>query len=679
MIRRFRAPDYLASVWPLAITLTGAFLLWLLLFGNPMELVEMRWLGQLLRWRIVARMAPAVDPHVVHLDIDRHEFESFSTIELEYQNAANIIRAASALGASVVVFDIIFARGSKEEARPILEAIREVERKGTRVVLAEALVPKPGDEQAVERIRSFPFSARLDQPSGLINARSDADGVIRRYSLIAEGPEGVEPSLALAAYLSWRDLDWKDVSVLSPAIVRWPELSSDYKSETLRQAGIDPVLLNFRSAWNFRTDDVNVERAVFIHYRLEQLQQEYAAAQDARSASRPVRKTLDHCVVAVSYIVTGVGDVGTTPMGPNEPRVVSHLQALNDLIQNSFLHRTSRITDAGLLLGGLDIWLVYTKNAVFGAIYVVGLWTAISVAEVVRRYAREFLERLKLRTTMSFYFSPRVLERVLKNPGSTEPQEAELTLLLTDLRNSTPLAERLGARSFFALLNQVFEIQTRAVTGEDGNLEHFLGDQFLSYWGAPDPQPDAADRALRAALLLIVEMEAFRDSLSGEARQLFGFGVALHSGAALVGNKGSRLRLDYGVVGDLINAAARVESLTKYYGVRMLVTRDIYAKLTSPPPSRLLDFVAVKGKNLPIEILELCSSPSRSRFEEVAQRYTEAFALYRKGQFEAAERLFARLAETENDSPSLVLKRRCAELRGNPPADWDGSFRLESK
>src|ERR1700719_477587 len=157
MIRRFRAPDYLASVWPLAITLTGAFLLWLVLFGDPLEIVELRWLGQLLRWRAAARGAPAVDPNVVHLDIDRHEFESFSTISLEYQNAANIIREAAALGARIVVFDIIFARGSKGEAQPILDAINEAERIGTHVVLAEALVPKAGDEQALERIRSFPF------------------------------------------------------------------------------------------------------------------------------------------------------------------------------------------------------------------------------------------------------------------------------------------------------------------------------------------------------------------------------------------------------------------------------------------------------------------------------------------------------------------------------------------
>ena len=98
-LRRFRVPNYLASVWPLATTLAGVFLLWLLLFGNPLELLELRWLGQMLRWRAAAGIAPAVDPHIIHLDIGRQEFERFSTTALEYQNAANIVREAASLGA----------------------------------------------------------------------------------------------------------------------------------------------------------------------------------------------------------------------------------------------------------------------------------------------------------------------------------------------------------------------------------------------------------------------------------------------------------------------------------------------------------------------------------------------------------------------------------------------------
>ena len=129
-----------------------------------------------------------------------------------------------------------------------------------------------------------------------------------------------------------------------------------------------------------------------------------------------------------------------------------------------------------------------------------------SLVVLVYDFVLERLERMKLRHTMGLYFSPRVLEAVLADPGSMQPRRADVTLLLTDLRNSTPLAEALGPQGMFELLNRVFEAQTNSIMSEEGNLEHFLGDQFLSYWGAPQPQPDAADRAGRAAIKFITAM-----------------------------------------------------------------------------------------------------------------------------------------------------------------------------
>src|SRR3979409_1753849 len=192
----------------------------------------------------------------------------------------------------------------------------------------------------------------------------------------------------------------------------------------------------------------------------------------------------------------------------------------------------------------------------------------------------------------------------------------------------------------FQLLNQVFETQTRAILAEDGSMEHFLGDQFLSYWGAPDAQPDATDRAFRAALSLISGMEELRGNLEPKAKTLFGYGVALHGGTALIGNKGSAQRLDYGLVGDLINSAARVESLTKHYGVLFLITRQAYAKLSAPPLTRLVDKVLAKGKTLPLGVLGVRHPFSPDRFEEIAERYNGAFVDYERGNFPEAERKF---------------------------------------
>jgi adenylate cyclase len=307
------------------------------------------------------------------------------------------------------------------------------------------------------------------------------------------------------------------------------------------------------------------------------------------------------------------------------------------------------------------------------------VWSLLTLVELGRRQSHEFIQRLKLRSTMSLYFSPHIMEHVLQNPGSMEPQQAELTVLLTDLRNSTAIAELLGPPGMFQLLNQVFETQTRAILAEDGSMEHFLGDQFLSYWGAPDAQPDAADRAFRASLSLITGMEELRTNLEPKLKPLFGYGVALHSGTALIGNKGSAQRLDYGLVGDLINAAARVESLTKYYGVLFLITREAHAKLSLPMKVRLIDKAVVKGKTTPLELFEVHHPHSPEHFDESVERYNAAFAEYERGNFQTAEGMFAALRDDRQDKPSAVMAERCRELTNDSPKNWNGIYHLTIK
>jgi len=302
-----------------------------------------------------------------------------------------------------------------------------------------------------------------------------------------------------------------------------------------------------------------------------------------------------------------------------------------------------------------------------------------SVIALAYDFVLEQLERLKLRHTMGLYFSPRVMEAVLSDPGSMKPRRAEVVLLLTDLRNSTPLAETLGPQGMFELLNKVFEVQTNAIMAEEGNLEHFLGDQFLSYWGAPQKQPDAADRAERAAMALITAMEKLRATLSPEVQKLFGYGVALHSGSVLVGNKGSALRLDYGLVGDTVNEAARVEALTKYYGVRMIVTRDAFAQFSPQFMRRLLDRVIVKGKSEPVELYE-CENPcTPPDYAGLCARYKIAYDEYFFGRFAEAQKLFDALVREYSDGASKTLSARCTELRAHPPAAWQGVWKMDAK
>ena len=386
-----------------------------------------------------------------------------------------------------------------------------------------------------------------------------------------------------------------------------------------------------------------------------------------------------------------------------------HLNIINAALQGEFLRdlaprgRAGLIAAAGIIAAGLCLflrqpikrlvliialsigylflayWLFNQTNRFVLVVPPMLVLLTSGLVAFAYDFTLERLERIKLRHTMGLYFSPRVLEAVLADPGSMLPRRAEVVMLLTDLRNSTPLAEALGPHGMFELLNRIFEAQTSSIMSEEGNLEHFLGDQFLSYWGAPQPQPDAADRAERAAIKLIEGMEKLRTSLSPEIQKLFGYGVALHSGRVLVGNKGSALRLDYGLVGDAVNEAARVEALTKYYGVKLLVSRDTFAQFSEQGARRLVDRVIVKGKSEPVELYE-CENPcTPSNYRELCQRYKAAYDEYFFGRFTEAQTQFEKLVSDFNDGPSRMLAVRCGELAKMSPVDWKGIWRMEAK
>jgi class 3 adenylate cyclase/CHASE2 domain-containing sensor protein len=680
----------------LHLSLCTCALLTVLIFGNPLETQERQWLNQCLRWRFAMRLAPPVERSIVHLNIDAEDVRTLPSLESEYAAAARIIHEASALGARIIAFDIIFARGDPQVAQPLLDAL-ELHRN---VVLSEALSAPPGRAQLSVRIRSFPFRDAAPAPAGVINLSADTDGVLREYQLVHRVETGgYEPSLAFVVYLAALGLDWKTNVTVRPTegYLEWKELSSsDYTSLIPRHAPLHPVLINFRCPWAMESGP-----AAFDYLNLRQLDALFdQTPKDA--ALKPLRNR----IMFVSYVATGQGDLGVTAFGSHEPLISLHSNTLDDLMQARWLERTGRLADALwvcsallILVGAhlcrskwsLVLWWFFGMVALFAtaaavlllmnlvvpSIATAGLWTLATIVEIGRRHTSEFMQRQRLRYTMGLYFSPRVLNDVLKNPGRLEPKRLEITVLLTDLRNSTALAELLGTEGMLNLLNRVFTVENSAVFAEDGSMEKPVGDQFLAYWGAPDPQPDAADRALCAAQTLIEGMHELSETFDAQTHELFGYGIALHAGESLIGNIGSAQFLHYGPVGDLMNATARVESLTKYYGVLAIGTGDFCHRLSRPAEARLIDRVIVKGKSVPLELYELRHKYSMENFLEITERYIEAFALYEEGKFAKAELLFQKLSTS--DRASDVLAERCAHLQQQRPSDWNGIFSLTAK
>ena len=154
-------------------------------------------------------------------------------------------------------------------------------------------------------------------------------------------------------------------------------------------------------------------------------------------------------------------------------------------------------------------------------------------------------------------------------------EEREVTVLFSDLRGFTTLSERLTPTQVAELLHRYFTPMTRIIVSHLGTLDKFIGDAVMAFWNAPLEVPDHPARAVRAAL----DMTERLARLNEEFRRDFGFavasGIGLHRGRVRVGNFGSEDLFDYTVIGDAVNLASRLESLTKFYGVHAIASEDI--------------------------------------------------------------------------------------------------------
>jgi adenylate cyclase len=601
---------------------------------------------------------------------------------------ARLIEKLADAGAKVIIFDLVFATPGEgdEELRQALEKYKD------RVVIGYNISMEKTDRGNLSELQ-FPNASIVetgetnspveDDRLGYVNVWPDGDDTLRRASYRQTGAQvgDILPAETVLESLAARAL-------------------RKFGRPDLIPPGFDARLFRYTCAPG--PDDTY--KPVPVGYVLS----------PKLWASNYGKKFFKDKIVLIGPMAEIFQDAHNTPF--NDPKAMAgpeiHLQIINAALHGEFLNEPSTVacllitTLSGIIAGALCLLIQQPLKRLLIVVAIASAYWLLtfevfiqmhSISEIMHMtpptlvlmvsslvvlaydFILERLERMKLRHTMGLYFSPRVLEAVLADPGSMEPRRADVTLLLTDLRNSTPLAETLGPQGMFELLNRVFEAQTNAIMGEEGNLEHFLGDQFLSYWGAPQAQPDAADRAERAAMKLITAMEKLRTTLMPEVQKLFGYGVALHSGSVLVGNKGSALRLDYGLVGDTVNEAARVEALTKYYGVRMIVTRDAFAQFNPQGARRLLDRVIVKGKSEPVELFE-CENPcTPPNYAALCECYKTAYDEYFFGRFAEAQKQFAALVQEFSDGPSRVLSARCAELLAHPPANWHGIWKMDAK
>jgi adenylate cyclase len=290
----------------------------------------------------------------------------------------------------------------------------------------------------------------------------------------------------------------------------------------------------------------------------------------------------------------------------------------------------------------------------------------------------------RMRSTMYRYMTPGVAERVmaLGDDSLMEGERKEVTILFSDIRGYTTLAEQLGPSEVVTLLNQYFETMVEAVFHYDGTLDKFIGDALMAVFGAPLHLNDHGWKALQTALEMRWRLCEFNESRPGEPQ--FKIGIGICSGDVVSGNIGSKRRMDYTVIGDAVNVSSRLEELTKLYGCDIILSESTYQLCHDRVWVRELDRVRVKGKQHAVGIYELIEKKSQPLNEEIK----EFLRWYQKGRdaymgrdftqaiidFEEAQKI------RYNDQViNIYLARSRGYLQTPPPDDWDGVHTMTTK
>lgn len=305
------------------------------------------------------------------------------------------------------------------------------------------------------------------------------------------------------------------------------------------------------------------------------------------------------------------------------------------------------------------------------------------------RMIEQLRHKERIRETFGRYIDPRVVEALIDQPklAAVEGQRRVMTVMFCDMKGFTDLSAGMTPQGLVKVMNRYLSTMSEPIRRQRGVIDKYIGDAIMAYWGPPFvEETDEAQFACVAAIEIIERIAKLRDELT----ELLGVRVmpaeldlriGIATGEALVGSIGSDIMMNYTVMGDTVNLAARLEAANKLYGSRSLTAQATVAKTDGTIAFREVDRLTVVGQTQAIFELLGRKAELTPAQDLLCARYADGLSAYRQQQWEHARNAFAAALEAvPGDGPATTLLKRIDYLQHSPPGpDWDGAWRLETK
>ena len=659
-----------------------------------------------LDWRFTLRGEEQPRSPVVVAAMDELSLSEIGKWPWRRRVQAQLVDRLFELGAKAIVYDVIFYEPDNQypaDDRAFARAIRRSKRTVTAFSFdysTQETIKSDKDGKAVREVKGDVYKgepvAALAEASvslGFVNSFPDADGNLRRAVLQYTYDDETFNALNLQA-----------VSLATGKAVE--ELLAGLPLMDANPGGWGypgkEVLVNYRGPMKVISAD-NSEKFLFPTYSCADI-----------INGLVLEDWIKDKIVLIGATALATYDHYNIPFQSQFPGVYFHANIIDNLWADDFLIPVNPLVTIILIfifalgIGVLIPRVPASLGAVVALVFTGAFWAAgyllmtkkLYYLELVAptvsllgsyitvffyRFLVEQKEKAGIKKAFGVYVNPHVVDAIAKNPEALKlgGEQREMTVMFSDVAGFTSISEKLSPQELVHLLNIYLTAMTDTIMKFDGTVDKYEGDAIMAFWGAPLVQPLHAKQACLAVLENRDRLKDLNVELSKKGLQQIFARCGLNTGPMNVGNMGSSQKFNYTVMGDAVNLASRLEGANKQYGTGLMVSETTYEAAKADVEVRELDLLRVKGKNVPIKVLELvCRKGELTDAQKKAfDIYTEGLELYRARQFKKALSKFEESGKIlPKDGPSETYAGRCSDyIEKPPPKNWDGVFVMTTK